>query len=56
MAMYRFTLSIGFPTAEHDDEVELDDGLTDEEVYEEWTQWAWNYIDGGPEKIDHDPE
>jgi len=59
MAWFRFTLGIGFAGARHDTEYEIDDeelaGLDadarDKAVQEHWTEWAWNYIDGGPEEI-----
>lgn len=52
MAKYRFTLSIGFVGAQREEIVDIDDDATEEEVTAEWTEWAWNYIDGGPHKID----
>jgi hypothetical protein len=58
---YRLTLSIGMSNGEQSDEMGIDelvDGwetMTDEQfqdaLYAAWKEWAWNYIDGGPEKL-----
>jgi hypothetical protein len=54
-------LSIGYPTAVHDDIIEVDDTeyaecKTDEEreklLDEHWREWAWNYIEGGFEVVE----
>ena len=41
------SLSIGFATANHEDELEFDDNATDEQIDAEVQEWAWNYIDIG---------
>ena len=38
-------LSIGFPTACHDDELEIEDDATEEEISEMVAEWAGNYIE-----------
>lgn len=48
----RFSLSIGLSNAEQWDEVEFEDNATDEEIENAYTEWTYNYIDGGWEKID----
>jgi hypothetical protein len=54
------TLSIGFPTAKHEDVLDVDDQdyadcETDRQredlLQEYWQEWANNYIDGGYEII-----
>jgi len=40
-------LSIGFPTAEHHDTIEVEDDLTEDQIAEEVREWAYNYIDYG---------
>ena len=55
---YRFTLSIGFVGAKHDDEfpIEFPDDATEDDieeiVQEEWLEWSNNYIDGGWHALD----
>lgn len=39
------SLSIGFPTAEHSDTFEFEDGTTDEEIEAAVQEWSWNYIE-----------
>ncbi len=66
MITYKFTFSIGYTGAEHEDEFEVQHigkGYTDNEwnaldekereklVFDEWEQWIWNYIDGSQEII-----
>jgi hypothetical protein len=65
---YRFTLSIGLSGAEHKDEFDLFDDLgedpeewqalgSDEQqkrVDQHWSDWAWNYIDGGATPVEDD--
>lgn len=48
MKKYRYTLSIGFPGAEHEETVELPDDVTEEEVNADYQRWVWEHIDGGP--------
>jgi hypothetical protein len=38
-------LSIGFPTATRDDELEIEDDATEEEIEETVRDWANNYIE-----------
>lgn len=38
-------LSIGYPTACHDDELEVPDDATEEEIDEIVSEWAHNYIE-----------
>lgn len=58
----RFTLSIGFVGAVHEEIVEIQvaedatKGEIEETVYEEWEKWSKNYIDGGAEIIEEDKE
>lgn len=58
----RFTLSIGFVGAKHEDivEIQVEEDATkeeiEEEINEEWERWAMNYIDGGAEIIEEDEE
>lgn len=39
------TLSIGYPSAQHEDVLELDDNVTDAEIDQEVQDWANNYIE-----------
>lgn len=58
MAKFTFTLSIGYQN-KHVEEYEIDDedlqGLDDEKreayVHKEWTEWAWQFIDGSCEEV-----
>lgn len=61
MAKMKVELSIGFPSATHDDVIEVDDDElaeceTEEEkddlLYDYWTEWANNYIEGNFELIE----
>lgn len=61
MANLKVTLSIGYPTAKHEDVIEVDDDELNECETEEdreklidqyWQEWAWNYIEGGAELIE----
>ena len=38
-------LSIGYPTAEHNDEIEVEDDASDEEIDKQVQDWADNYIE-----------
>ena len=59
MALFNFTLSIGISNAKQEEEVEIPDaeleGLDaqarEEKIHEEWTEWAWDYIDGACDEI-----
>tara|TARA_R110000764_G_scaffold65547_1_gene137214 strand:- start:46 stop:231 length:186 start_codon:yes stop_codon:yes gene_type:complete len=61
MPKIKVTLSIGYPTATHKDELEIDkdewDHCETEEEREDlindyWRDWSNNYIDGGAELIE----
>lgn len=43
----KFTLSIGYPGADHAEVVDCEDDATDRELEEAWLEWTYNYIDGG---------
>lgn len=45
MKTIEMKLSIGYPTATHEDEIQVEDDATAEKIDEEVKQWAWNYID-----------
>jgi hypothetical protein len=38
-------LSIGYPTANQEEQLEFPDDTTDEEIDKELEEWAWNYIE-----------
>ena len=40
-------LSIGFPAATHEDELEIEDDMTEEEIGTFVQEWANNYIETG---------
>ena len=42
----KFKLSTGIEGTDHEEEVELPDESTDEQIENEWQNWAWGYIDG----------
>lgn len=48
----QFTLSIGYPGADHEEVVDCDDEATDTELQEAWQEWTYNYIDGGYERME----
>jgi hypothetical protein len=58
----RMTLSIGYPQASHEDEIEIDDGDVPAELDGDeliawlheyyWQEWAHGYIDGGVEIVE----
>lgn len=61
MPKIRVTLGIGYPTARHEDELEIDETEwekceTEEQrndlMNEYWQDWANNYIDGGYELVE----
>ena len=65
MPKLKLSLSIGFPTATHHDEIEIDDEdwsacENDEEreelITEISTEWAWNYISIGAYVVDEGGE
>lgn len=37
-------LSIGYPTAVHRDELEVEDDATEADIEQVVSEWAWNYI------------
>jgi hypothetical protein len=39
------SLSIGYPSAKHEDVLEVEDDATDESIDEEVRDWAHNYIE-----------
>jgi len=60
MRTYKFTLGIGYPGAEHEEIITVEEmGYTDgewnaltenereEDLLENWKDWSNNYIDGG---------
>lgn len=60
MAIFRFTLSIGFHGADYDEEMEIEDEILNEckneseredliQIY--WKEWANGYIEGGAKEI-----
>ena len=51
MVKYKFTLSIGYPTAKRSEIIELDDDMSEEEIEEVWIEWCNNFIDGGWSKL-----
>ena len=61
MAKYRVTLSIGYPTATHEDVIDVDNdelaACENEEqvqdlLHEYWIDWSNNYIDGSIDPAD----
>lgn len=59
MALFKFTLGIGFAGAQHEDECEIDDdeledlseSQREDLIQEYWQDWANNHIDGGWDEI-----
>jgi hypothetical protein len=47
MKRIHFSLSIGYPTAKHEDVFEFEDDITDAELDEAYQEWCQNYLDGG---------
>lgn len=54
--LVKFTLGIGFSGARQEEVVELEDGLTEDEIYEELNEWQYQYIDAGYEILGDDSE
>lgn len=52
----KFTLGIGYSGAVQEEVVELEDGLTEDEIYEELNEWQYQYIDAGFEILGDDDE
>lgn len=40
-------LTIGYPTATHEDEIEVQDDATEEEIEQITQEWAQNYVEYG---------
>lgn len=40
-------LTIGYPGADHKDELEVEDDATDDQIDQEVSEWAHNYIEFG---------
>lgn len=55
---YKFSLNIGFVTCDREEIVDFDTDDYDSEeelekaVDKEWTEWIWNFIDGGAWKLE----
>jgi hypothetical protein len=47
-----FTLSIGFSGAKRQEEFEVEDDITDDQLDQDWQDWSANYIDGGWRKVE----
>lgn len=45
MKRIHFNLSIGYPTAKHEDIVEYEDTATDDEIQSDFSEWVDNYLD-----------
>ena len=52
----KFTLGIGFYGTRQEEEVELDDDLTEDEIYAELDEWKYQYIDASYEILESDDE
>lgn len=52
----KFTLGIGFSGACQEEEVELDDDLTEDEIYAELDEWKYQYIDASYEILEDTDE
>lgn len=46
---FRISAGIGLTDSQI---LEFDDGITDEELNDEWNSWSMNYIDGGWDKLE----
>lgn len=44
-------LSIGYPTAKHEDVIEVPDDATDEECEEACIEWSYNFVNTYWEKV-----
>ena len=47
--LVKFTLGIGYSGVRQEEVVELEDELTEDEIYEELNEWQYQYIDAGYE-------
>lgn len=54
MRRVKFTLSIGYPGADHEEIVEFDDDTTDEQIEEAYEDWRNNYLDGSWWEVDEE--
>lgn len=45
----KFTLGIGYSGAVQEEVVELEGGLTEDEIYDELNEWQYQFIDAGYE-------
>lgn len=45
--LVKFSLGIGYSGANREEEVELPDDFTDEQIHEELLAWSDDYIDAG---------
>lgn len=52
----KFTLGIGYSGAVQEEVVEIEDGLTEDEIYEELNEWQYQFIDAGFEILGGDGE
>ena len=52
----KFTLGIGYSGAVQEEVVELEDGLSEDEIYEELNEWQYQFIDAGYEILGDDDE
>lgn len=50
----KMTLSIGIGNVRQEETLELEDGLSEEDLDKAWQEWASNYIDGGVHVLDPD--
>ena len=46
-----FSLSIGYPSATHEDTFDFPENSTDDEIEAEFQEWSSNYIEGFWEKV-----
>jgi hypothetical protein len=51
MKKYLFTLSIGYPTAKREEEMEFDDDVTEQELEACYMDWRSEYLDGGWKEV-----
>lgn len=52
--IYKVTLTIGYPTADHEDFLEYDEKPTPEQLEEDTKEWAYQYIEYGHSRVDED--
>ena len=48
----RMYLTIGYPGADHEEEIEVDDDATEDDLHEITQDWANGYIEWGHEVIE----